>query len=178
MKKAFKIILISCSIFLVACQQTVDGPERPLNTSDQNRTNARTVKRASTIVPTLSVEQNGETTEYRLESQTARYLNDKQSELEILLGDNIKVTCEDNEPLEADDNILKINVKSENDEAISPESPIVTTAILQTGDDESEINVEQITISNVNDSIIRGDLILSNQEQSFSGEFFTAICRE
>jgi len=179
MKKALItiFILISVITILTACQKQAGSPEKPL-ASDQERIIKRTT-RASLIVPVLTQDSAGEKSEYRLESQTARYLKDDKSQIEILLANNVATTCEQKaDKLIDSQKIIKITISSNSGSIKAGDQKSNSKVVLQSAGGEAEItNLEKLDITTINDSIVRGQLKLGTKDLSFEGEYFAAICK-
>ncbi|MGL5830989.1 MAG: hypothetical protein ACRCZE_02450 [Candidatus Altimarinota bacterium] len=183
LSKAF--ILIVASLFIAGCQPAGTGqPERPLNP------NGKPVKQpepiVEEIVPLLNMNAAGQSKEFKLRSQTSRYLNAEKSALEIVLTDNRDVSCQNPAPaMTADQQKITLTVKSKDGKSpiamadLSTDTNFEKQAEYQIGETKTAFGNDAVTkleFTNINDAIARGNLKLETTDLSLDGEFFTAIC--
>ncbi len=178
--KPVVITLFFGTLFLLsACQpDNTLPPEKPLNSTSQN-TRRVPPKRTTDIVPTLTVKQGENSSEFKLRSQTARYLNDQKSAMEITLADTFAINCQNLqiEPA-ADDQIFRFKISSTDGQALKEGAKLGAGLTV-----EGEINQQQLsaisefTITTLNDAVIRGGLNTEDKEKNYQGDYFAAICR-
>lgn len=183
LSKAFILVIIS--LFIAGCQSTGNGPERPNN---QNNKPTKPVEPVyEEVVPLLNMNSDGQTKEFKLRSQTARYLNAEKSALEIVLTDNREVSCQNLTPqFAADQQKITVTIKSKDGKApiamadLSADANFEKQAEYKIGETIKAFTneeVKKLEFTNINDAIVRGNLKLETADLSFEGEFFTAICK-
>lgn len=176
------VTFILSALFLSACQNGT--PERPVNTGDRrNNTPEAPVEE---VLPSLKVNAMGQASEMKLRSQTSRYLNDKKTELEIVLTSSKVAFCQNEKPtlLEGEEE-LRLTVKSKKntpvvaaDYANNPDYEI--TAVRKTPSLETTFspeNFKSFKITDLNNAIVRGNINIAAKDMSIEGEYFTAICK-
>jgi hypothetical protein len=181
------LILVGLSIFIAGCQSTSNvPPERPLYPNGRSTEPETTVDPyLNEVVPVLSMNVAGQGKEFKLRSQTARYLNPEKSALEIVLTDNREVSCQNPTPaFTSEQQKLIFTVKSKDGKAIAmgdltADANFEKQAEYQMGEVKNNFDnnsVKKLEFTNINDAIARGNLKLESTDLSLEGEFFTAIC--
>lgn len=179
------LILVGLSLFIAGCQNAnPTPPERPINPNGRP-TQTQVDPNINEVVPVLNMNSAGQGKEFKLRSQTARYLNAEKSALEIVLTDNRQVSCQNLTPtFTADQQKITLTVKSKDGKAIamgdlSADANFEKQAEYQMGETKTAFNneaVQKLEFTNINDAIARGNLKLQSTDLSLEGEFFTAIC--
>lgn len=185
MNKNTVLILATITTFLLAgCQFSSQPPERPLNKGDRSRVTTPIVAPEDEILPVLKISKDGQEKEMKLRSQTTRFLDDSKKTMEITLSSSRTTFCENESPelLDGDERLV-LTLKS-NKDAITigdaKETAYELSGKYKNADGEIVLTAEEIkglTISDLNDSIVRGNVDLGNDQISIKGEFFTAICK-
>lgn len=184
MKKAFfpqKVLALSClSVFvLTACQNNLP-PERPANTGDRPRVTP--VVNNDDALPTLAFTKGAEQAKFLLKNQTARYLNPEKTELEITFSNLTREFCAPASDLQEGEQELKITVKAKNaiskGELVNADNQISAIYRDKSGQHQfSGAAISTLKVTDLNAAILRGKLKFSDAEQTFEGEYFTAICK-
>jgi len=179
-KITFLTAILSTSFLLSACNQAkAPSPTTKKPNSTQNAIDDK--------VPTLTSNINGQTDQFKLRSQISRYLNEEKSSAEFLISNSVKLSCQMPSPkLATGEQIIKITInnkdksavkrqefKSGTDQEMSAEilNSDGTSVKFQGGDTASAV------ITDINSSIIRGNMRIKNENLSLQGDFFTAICK-
>lgn len=139
------------------------------------------------ILPELSLNINGEISEFALRSQTSRFLNDNKSAVEITLTNSRLAFCDNQKPeLSENDKFLTINISNKDNHPLqlgaqTENTQLEIKALLETSNQTIEVKQDQfkdLSFTDLNNAILRGSLNIQNEQLSLSGNFFTAICRQ
>ncbi len=182
MKKGIITITLIAAIVFAACQAEAPGPEKPL-ANDQQRVEQRTNVRASKVVPVLNVDSLGERSEFRLVSQTAKFTNDQKNEVELIFGNKPLPFCAaEQTDLQTDEQRIKLLITKKDNTEITVEDlsnnsnyDIQYSIIDQDGERALPI-VKKLTITTLNNSIIRGVMSFGDEQTNWDGEYFAALC--
>lgn len=184
MKKEFfpqKVLALSflSVLVLTACQNNLP-PERPANTGDRIRVTP--VVNNDDALPTLAFTRGTEQGKFLLKNQTARYLNPEKTELEITFSNLTREFCAPAGDLQEGEQELKITVKAKNaiskGELVNADNQISAIYRDKSGQHQfSGTAISTLKVTDLNAAILRGKLKFSDAEQTFEGEYFTAICK-
>jgi hypothetical protein len=183
-KVLFALLALSLTLFS-ACQSP-SVPEPLLNQGDRPR-----VTRGNTsteqIYPVLKMEQSGQAGEFKLRSQTSRYLSDDKTTLEIILTSSDLAFCKNESPeLKAGEQEIRFTVKSKDGktpvakEELANNSRFEISGVYKTTAGEVKLDgasFESLKLTDLNNAIVRGILKINSAGLKLDGEFFTAICR-
>ncbi len=186
MRKHLSILIPVFSIFaLTACQAGLPA-ERPLNQGDRPRVTYNT-QPVEEVFPVLNVTQKDQKSEFKMRSQTSRYLNSSNTELEITLSSSAVAFCKNEAPtLKEGEEQLKFIIKSKDGK-----TPVGKTEFAKNEAYEISImrktptldtkipadSLESFKITDLNNAIVRGHLKIAATDLTIEGEFFTAICK-
>jgi len=180
--------LIISTLLLTACQSGQVTAPANVNNTDRPRISDQT-KPVEAVYPILKTSQSGLAGEYKLVSQTSRYLSSDKSSLELNLSNTPSAYCLMQQPkLKDDEQQIRIVIKSKDSNNPITKGEAVGNAKYEltlskyTKDGEQKLDPKLITslnITDLNNSVLRGNLKSSSDGkiESFEGEFFTAICR-
>ncbi len=182
-------LLALSTIVLTACQMG-QPPERPLNTGDRPRVTRTTntpATPAEEVLPMLKITQKDQIGEFKLRSQTTRYLNEAKTELEISLSSSRLAYCQNESPeLKEGEEQLKIIIKARDGKTAIPKAEFAKStdyeisATRKSATLETKIpaeNFESLKITDLNNAIVRGNLKIVTADLTMEGEYFTAICQ-
>jgi hypothetical protein len=187
------MLTMAIAILLAACQQASKVDQNPAN-PDRPRVTKKTP--LEEVLPTLSITQKASTNtpvtpnEFKLRSQTSRYLNANKSALEITLSDSRQGFCKNEAPDLLDgESIIKISIKAKDGKSAIPKGVLTADKfdlsvqkMTKYGDAQTETKfaaneIPLFKITDINNSIARGNFKLDNSTTMIEGEFFTAVCK-
>ena len=187
MSKQYILPVLILSIFVLSACQPAQPPERPINTGDRPRVTREKTPPAEEVLPVLAITKGENKSELKLRSQTARYLNNEKTALEIVLTSSNLAYCQNESPaLGEGEEELKIVVKTvdgkfsvgQGELATEPGYELSGTYRTSQGDVALEKSaISSLNITDLNAAIVRGHLKIAGTDLAIEGEFFTAICR-
>jgi hypothetical protein len=180
------IVLLALSTTVFTACQIGQPAERPLNTDGRPRV-IKPATPVEEVLPVLKVSQKGQNSEFKLRSQTSRYLNDLKTELEITLSSSSQAYCQNEAPvLKEGEEQLKITIKAKDGKTAITKAEFAGNeafeifALRKTATLETKIpaeSFESLKISDLNNAIVRGSLRIASEDLKMEGEYFTAICK-
>jgi hypothetical protein len=183
--KTILVLMTVASSLLVGCQNN-QPPEHPLNTGDRPRIIEPNIAPEDEILPILKItEPIGGEREMKLRSQTSRFSGSDQKKIEITLSSSRLAFCDNENPdLKEKEEQVIITVESTGTVIVPGETAnsqnYTLSGVFKSAQGEKVISDESftsLTITDINNAIARGNINISSEDISISGEFFSAICK-
>ena len=189
-KSIFLTSLVISALLLSACQSGQVSNPNSSSTNDRPRITDQT-KSADDNLPVLKTKQSGLAGEFKLRSQTSRYLTSNKSSAEIILSNTTSAFCQKQKPTLLDEEQqIRIIIKSKDGKTAVSKGETVGNSnfelslskVTKAGEQKLDsLLITSLNITDLNNAILRGNLKSSASSdgkiESYDGEFFTAICK-